>query len=220
MESINTPVTRPFSNLIVILFAFAVLFGCRTTDVDRSERTTSSMQNVTDDIDIMLDRIDSVETSLDAMMEARSGEDVRELYRVYASHVSDMESQGERLISQSERMNEYGEEYFSEWEQESGTYTNPEIRRLSRERRRELSDAFNEVIRENNEVQDELDRFMADHREIRDFLSRDLSERGLESISSLLPDVSENGRSLKSSLNRVQYAIEVAQNEMRRPGAN
>ncbi|MEX0648873.1 MAG: DUF2959 family protein [Balneolaceae bacterium] len=209
----------PFVICITIIgLIFIGFYGCQTSNVDRAERTTTSMQTLNEDLNTMIDHIDQVEASLNNLTNPQQ-ENIRQVYEEYSSRVEEMESHGERLITHADEMNEQGDEYFSEWEQQDGSYTNPQIQRLSQERRRELRSTYSEIIEANNEVRQDLRRYISDTEEIQDFLSHDLSTRGIESISSLIPEVIDDGEQLKASINRVQYSIDVALSEMERPGS-
>lgn len=203
---------------IALCIVLTGLYGCRTADVDRGQRTTTSMENVNEDIEIMISHIDEVEASLNNLI--NQPQDVKEAYQQYSSDVDEMEKHGERLITHADEMNERGDEYFSEWEEEAGSYSNPDIQRLSRERRRELRDLYAEVIDASTDVREDLRNYISDTKEIRNFLSNDLSSRGLESVSSLVPDVIRDGERLKSSIEDVRYSIDNALSEMERPGGN
>lgn len=200
---------------VIVTIAIAGMFGCKSSDLDRGESTRASMQHVDEDMNEVVSYIDEIEASLKALTDSvQTREDIEEVFSEYSETVEELDDHANHLSGESEDMNEQGDEYFSEWEQQDGSYTNSEIQELSRERRRELRDTYNEVIEANRDVANDLERYVADNKEIQNFLSNDLSAGGVGSISEMTPEVIENGESIKAAVNRVQYSIDQALSEM------
>lgn len=208
---------KTFTNYIAIIVTITIagMFGCKSSELDRAESTRTSMQHVDEDMDEVVNYINQIEASFTALTDSvQTREEIEEVFSEYSETVAELEEHANHLSEESEDMNEQGDEYFSEWEQQDGSYTNPDIQRLSRDRRRELRDTYNEVIEANRDVANELERYVADNREIQNFLSNDLSSGGVASISEMIPEVVENGENIKAEINRVQYSIDQALSEM------
>ena len=75
-----------------------------------------------------------------------------------------------------------------------------------------------QINRNSEGVKEAFKVYVSDVTEIEEYLSNDLTTRGIESIESLSNQTVRNGAQLKRELNSLQSAIEGARAEMRQSG--
>jgi hypothetical protein len=186
--------------------------------MQRADRATASMETVNADIDISRAHISAVQSSLDQLVQRGQG-DVLSSFKAYSNDVEKLIQHGDRWTKNAEDMNKRGREYFAEWAKQDDAYVNPLIQRASEQRRAELGAVYDEIIAASQGVKEAMHTYISDHREAQTFLSNDLTTKGINAISPLIPKISQDGRNLSAALLRVQSAITRAENQMAHAGA-
>jgi hypothetical protein len=208
------------TSLFVLLLLGAVtgLAGCATTGIERSAKATSTMRAVEADFRQVPVQVDATSAALNELI--RPGQvDVKRAYDNYAEKVSAMQKLGNKLDAHSAEMKARGRDYFEEWEKQGGSYSNPQIRELSEQRRADLSQAYSHVSEASIGARASLDAYLADLKEIQSYLSNDLTPKGLQAISPVARTAMQDGDKLKDSVQPVLAAIDAAKSEMARGGA-
>lgn len=186
--------------------------------MQRSERATTTMDTVNSDIRLSLDHMSAVESSLSALTR-RGQSDVEAAFKVYSNNVEKLEKHGTQWMENADDMNKRGRQYFAEWAKQDGDYANPRIQSVSEQRRADLGMVYDEIIVASLGVNDAMLAYMSDHQQMQSFLSNDLTTKGIEAISPLVPQIREDGRDLTVALKRVRSAIDGANAEMVHAGA-
>jgi hypothetical protein len=198
--------------------ALAMLGGCASTGMERSAKASSTMRAVEADYRQVPVQVDATASALRELI--RPGQsDVKKAYRNYADHVDAMQNLGERLDKHSAQMKARGRDYFEEWEKQGDSYANPQIRALSEQRRTDLSQAYTRVTEASTGARSSLDTYLADLKEIRSYLSNDLTPKGLASITPVTQTAMQDGEKLKDRLQPVLSAIDAVKSEMAPGGA-
>lgn len=206
---------------LVLLIGALSLFanGCSTvrstvkpTGVDRAEKTTDSMHAVDADMRQASIQIDTVKASLDDLVKrgqapGAQADDVKATYATFSKNVDEMDKVGKKLSKDIDKMSSSGNAYFEQWAKEGGTYTDPDIQRLSEERRTKLSAAFRDMQSSTGSVRANLNAYMSDLHQIQKYLSNDLTPQGIAAISSTAKAVEQDGSKLKQSFNPVENSI-------------
>jgi hypothetical protein len=202
--------------LLTVGFA---LTGCATTGVDRAAKTTNTMQTVQKDYNQVSSQVDATNASLREIISPNQT-DMKRALSNYNADVAKMEKLGDRLDKDSADMRSQGQDYFAEWEKQGSTYTNPEIRQLSEERRLQLREVFAQIPKAGTDVNTSLHSYLVTIKEIRDYLSNDLTPSGVQGITPVAQRAMREGEDLKTSVQPVLAAIEHARTAMAQGGAN
>lgn len=206
--------------LSVIALLGVLLTHCAsTTGMERADRTTSSMQTVEERMDATLDNIDALETTLSEL----TREDRRDLQAAFEQHINnldELEKNSRELIEDFRSMESNAQNYFTEWEQESGSYENPRLRDVSEERRRQIQERYEAIDLDSSELENRLQAFISENNEIRTFLSNDLTPEGVQAVEPLVEEVREEGERLKREISEVQASINEVKTEMDRSRGN
>jgi len=196
-----------------LLGTASLVGGCATTGMDRSESTSSSIQDVDSEMRKMVVQIDLTSASLESLVKSdQSG--LKKAFDAYSDNVSKLEKEGNRAIKRLDEMKLNSREYFAEWEKQGIAYKNPEIRELSEERRLKLAEIYARIPAANAGVKVSYLAAMADLKEIRTYLSNDLTPKGIEAITPVATKTIQDLESLKVSLYPVISALDEIKPEL------
>lgn len=196
-----------------LLFSTAFLGGCATTGMDRSVRTTNSIQEVDSEIRKMVVQIDATGSSLDTLVMAQKP-DLKKSFDSYSDHVVKLEHEGNRTLKRIDEMKANSKEYFAEWEKQGDSFTNPEIRALSEERRTRLATIYAQVPAAGSGIKGAYLAYLTGLKEIQKFLSTDLTPSGVETIDPVAKKTVQDRETLKDSLRPVVTALDAIKAEL------
>jgi hypothetical protein len=200
--------------LAILMAAMAItLAACVTSNLSRAVKTTNSIQDVDREIRAIVIQIETVAASLEALM-VPGQPDLRRLYERFAGEIIRLEAQGNLVIAREAEMNASSLAYFAEWERQGTTYTNPRIQALSEERRIKLSQIFDNVARANTGIRDHYFVYLADLKEIRLYLSNDLTPDGIKAIETIARQTLQHLAALRASLQPVIEALDAIRLEL------
>jgi ribonuclease HI len=191
--------------------------SCSTTGMKRSERTTTTMETMDNDIKIVIAQLDITGASLEALMRPNQ-QDVKKTYDVFEENVSKMESKEKDFIKHADEMKKRGKEYFAEWEKDKNQYENAEIQQLSEQRRDELGAVYGRIAESSVGVKEAYKVYLSDIKELQRYLSNDLTSKGVEALAPVSKRIVVDGDNLKYSLTNLQRAIDRAREEMSQSG--
>lgn len=193
--------------------------GCATTGVERATKTTNTMQTVESEYRQVGLQVDATNASLQELVSPNQT-DIKKAFEKYQTNVTRMEKLGKKLDKDSADMRAQGQKYFAEWENQDTGYTNPQIRQLSDERRLELREVFAQIPEASVGVKGALHAYIANVGEIRNYLSNDLTPKGVDAITPVARKAVQDGEDLKASVQPVLAAIDRARSAMAQGGAS
>ncbi|MBU4179957.1 MAG: hypothetical protein KJ625_08480 [Actinobacteria bacterium] len=206
--------------LVAPLLGFLLLLpGCATTGSGRAEKTTAKMEVVDSEIRQAVVQIDATGLSLEKLITPGLS-DTKGAFETYSGNVVKMERLGEKLIKHTDEMSVRGKDYFAEWEKQGNTYTNPQIRELSEQRRSDLNTVYRKISESSIGVKGWFIAYMRDIKEIQSFLSTDLTDKGIASITPVARKAINDGTVLRNAVLPVLSALDGAKREMAQGGAN
>jgi hypothetical protein len=201
-----------FFNLLLLCTA-VFLSGCATTGVDRSVKTSNSIQEVDNELRKMIIQIDITAESLKTLV-VSGNPDLKKSFDSYSDNLAKLDKEGKRVNKRAEELKSHSKEYFAEWEKEGDTFTNPEIRKLSEDRRNNLAETYARVPAASAGVKETYYAYLTDLKEIQRFLSIDLTPKGVEGITPLAQKSIQNLDALKTSLQPVLAALDEIKAEL------
>jgi hypothetical protein len=190
-----------------LLCSTAIFGGCATTGMDRSVKTSNSIQEVDTEIRKLVVQIDATGSSLDTLVVAQKP-DLKKSFDSYSNHLAKLEQEGKRTLKRIDEMKANSKEYFAEWEKQGDTFTNPEIRALSEERRVRLATIYAKVPAAGSGIKGAYLAYLTDLKEIQKFLSTDLTPQGVEAIDPVAKKTLQDRELLKDSLRPVVTALD------------
>ena len=198
---------------MLLLSAAAFLGGCATTGMDRSVKTSNSIQEVDNEIRKMIVQIDVTAASLDSLVFA-GNPDLKKSFDSYSDNVAKLDKEGKRVLKRIEEMKSRSKEYFAEWEKQGDTFTNPEIRELSAERRNNLAEIYDRVPAAGAGIKGTYNAYLTSLKEIQKYLSTDLTPKGIEAITPVANKSVQDLDALKISLQPVLTALDEIKAEL------
>ncbi len=208
-----------FRNYSLALFATLLfgtapfLGGCATTGMDRSVKTSNSIQEVDSEIRKMIVQLDTTAASLDSLV--RPGQpELKKTFDLYSDNLDKLDSEGNKVLKRVDEMKLQSKEYFGEWEKQGDAYTNPKIRELSEERRAKLSEIYAQVPAAGIGIKGSYQDYLTDLKEIRKFLSNDLTTNGVEAIAPVAAKSVQDLDVLKKSLDPLLAALDAIKTEL------
>lgn len=203
--------------LATIAVAAISISGCASTGLQRSEKASTSMQAVDNDIKLIVVQLDATGASLDEL--TRPGQsDVKKAFDLYSDNISKLVEMEKDFPKHADEMRARGKDYFAEWQTEGKKYKNPRIQRLSEQRRMELGAIYDQIPLKSIGVKEAFRSYVSDATEIQTYLSNDLTTRGVKTIAPLARQVANEGDDLKYAIQNLQTAIERASAEMSQSG--
>jgi len=191
----------------------AFLNGCATTGMDRSVKTSNSIQEVDSEIRKMIVQIDATSTSLDNLVRPNQP-DLKKSFDSYSDNVAELDSRGKRVLKRIDEMKSQSKEYFAEWEKQGDAYTNPRIRELSAERRNKLAEIYAQVPEAGAGIKGSYNAYLTNLKEIQRYLSNDLTPKGIEAITPVANKTVQDLDALKASLKPVISALDDIHKEL------
>jgi hypothetical protein len=198
---------------LFLLGTAAFLGGCATTGVDRSVKASNSIQDEDKEIRKLVVQIDLTGSSLDSLMVA-GAPNLKKPFDSYSQNLAKLDSEGKRTIKRMDEMKARSKDYFTEWEKQGDTYTNPEIRALSDERRSNLAAIYARIPEAGMGIKGAYHAYLTDLKEIQLYLSNDLTPKGLDAIAPVASKTIQDREALKTSFVPLLGALDAANAEM------
>ncbi len=214
MKRTNQSVVFVFTMLIVV---FLIIAGCNSTGMQRSDKATTTMQTMDDDIKLVIVQLEATGASLAEL--TKSGQsDVKKAFELYSDNVSKIEKLEKDFAKHAEEMKVRGADYFDEWQKEGDRYENPKIQALSEQRRAELGEIYGRIAENSVGMDEAFKAYVSDVKEIQMYLSNDLTAKGVESIAPISRKAVVEGNRLKYEIKKLQTSVEKARMEMDQSG--
>jgi hypothetical protein len=204
-------------HVTLIIAAIIGLASCNSTGTDRSKQASATMETVENDIKSVGVQLDVTGASLDELMKQGQPE-VKKAFDAFTDNLSKLESMQKKVARHADEMKERGKEYFEEWQKEGDKYKNQQIQELSEQRRADLGAIYSRIAENSIGVRDAFKAYLSDAKEIQNYLSNDLTSKGIEAIAPTSKRVVSNGENLRLATKNVQTAIERARAEMAQSG--
>jgi hypothetical protein len=175
------------------------------------------MKAVEQDYIDALAQVDVTDGSLQSLID-QGQPDEQKAYDKYSPNVSRMEDLGHRLFERADRMNAEQKNYFEEWRMQGNSYTDERIQALSEQRRADLSESFAQISQASVGVKGSLKAYISDIRQIKTYLSTDLTPKGVDAITPTIQQAITDGAQLKEAVKPVLLAIGNAREELAQGG--
>lgn len=201
----------------ITLGAVFLQVGCASTGNQRSANTNNTMKAVEQDYIDALAQVDITDGSLQSLIDQGQPNE-KKAFDKYSDNVNRMENMGKRLFERADQMSAQQRNYFDEWRMQGNTYTDDRIQALSEQRRADLSEYFANISVASVGVRGSLKSYMSDIRQIRTYLSNDLTPKGVGELTPTVQKAIADGSSLKDAVSPVLAAIGSARNELSQGG--
>ncbi len=186
--------------------SLASLTACKSSGVERSEATQTTITSFRADLDSYNKNLDATLGSLDELV--KSGKtDPKSAFAKFSGNLGLLFKSADSAKSNAEAMKSRGDAYFGEWEKSAAAITNEDIRKIADQRRAELQKEYKELVTQMQNVAADAKPLREQLQSLHDYYSQDLTEKGIDLSKPLVGNV-------KSAASKVQKGIKSVQEEV------
>jgi hypothetical protein len=185
---------------VATVAAALLLAGCGTTaGYKQAEKTGASIAEMRTEIVSSQKAIDQTMLALEQVA-ATANANPRKAFEQYAKSLDNLKSAADKARKRGEEMKARGQAYFKQWEQELAEVKNPAIRQLAEQRRAKLQAAFDSIQQYAEPLKEKFDPWLSDLKDLRSYLSNDLTIGGVDAAKSLFAKTQTEGVEVQKSM--------------------
>lgn len=194
--------------VLVPLASGLALSGCATSKgYTRATETTARVDDLHAELDLLKIQIDTTAGALKGLVDGQD-QDLRPLFTGFVKQVDKLEAGTERVEASADRMRAQGETYYTAWELELESISDPGLRKESEERRDQARERFRALVSTVKEARAAFEPYLTDLRDIQVFLNNDLNPSGVTAISDDAEKATERGEGLRVHIDEVIAELE------------
>src|SRR5688572_1973910 len=211
----------PFSGGIMSLFRFsvAILFlaaiaGCSTSGSARAERRAESMKEYRAGLEKGSQQIDTTVKALDDLVAAAAA-DPRPAFKNFQAQLAILDDDATDAGARSEALRARTAEYLDKWEEEAlSGVKNPQLAKISEERRAEIRKKFEGMREEAQTTRDLYRQFSRNLHEIEQTLQNDLNASGIDAVKPVIREAKVQGKKAQAGIASVLTELKKVQDAM------
>jgi len=124
----------------------------------------------------------------------------RQAFQQFSKSLANLDSTAAKAKSRAAEMKAAGQTYFANWEKELANLKNPEIRNLAMQQRAKLQASFDSIKTVAAPLQAQFDPWLSDLKDLRQYLSNDLSVSGVDAAKPLFTKTQNEGLEVQKSM--------------------
>jgi DNA primase large subunit len=179
------------------LGALAVLAACAATGTQRVAATRERMDAMTRNLDMLKIRVDNDASSLSDLVN-KTQPDPKAQFAKYSSDSRALRSAVGETESRYTNVRASADKLFAEWSMRADTIHDADVKKVSEQRRNELSKAIDGFVAAAQPALEQLKSYVETSRDIEAYLSNDLTPSGIRALS----DKSKAQTSAAAAINR------------------
>jgi len=201
---------------LVLPLVALVSAACATTGFQRSSNIADTMAKQTQIAQEAKPQVDAMLASLEEL--TRSQGDMRPAFQKFSDTLDDTEKVAARTRKTGQTIREKEADYFAEWQKESAQITNPQIKAATEARQTEVKTKLASLSQTGKAAGDLYDPFISDMKDIRTYLSNDLTTSGVKRIEPTIEKARRDGAALQKALDDFNRASTDVQASLRPTG--
>jgi chromosome segregation ATPase len=194
------------------LVALAVA-ACATRGFDRTTHIAESMAKQTAGMQAAKPQVDAMLASLDSLVRAEG--DMRPAFKRFSDTLDDTEKAAARARKSAQSIREQEAEHMAAWQQEAAAITNPEVKAATQARQAEVKRTLDELSTSGKAAGDLYDPFISDMKDIRTYLSNDLTQAGVKRLEPTIQKARQSGAQLQKALDNFSQVSQRVQTALR-----
>jgi chromosome segregation ATPase len=198
--------------LVVLLAA-----GCATTGFERSTNIAETMAKQVEGMQQAKPQVDAMLASLDGLTRAQG--DMRPAFKHFSETLDDTEKTAARARKSEQMIREREAEYFAEWQRQAAEITNPQIKAATQARQAEVKGTLASLSQTGKAVGDAYNPFISNMKDIRTYLSNDLTPGGVKRLEPTIEKARRDGAALQKALEDFNRASQRVQTTLRPTGS-
>jgi uncharacterized protein YhaN len=184
-----------------------VSLGCSTTGQQKASSAATSLEATRTEIANVSNALDKAVASLTDLAE-KPQSDLTPQYNTFRTSVQELEAQAKKVGASAQAMRDRGQEYFSAWEKEGGDINNPELRKISADRRAALSSHYKNVTEGYQKAKAAFLPLFTQLNDVQRILGLDLTDNGLKMASSSASEAQKSAVIVKKELSGVSAELD------------
>jgi hypothetical protein len=183
--------------------------ACATSAPDRAARAASSLDVMHQNSAKARGQIDTVLASLDALLDAPADR-LRETYDRYDRDVKQMNEYADAIRENDRDLRKNGNSYLAQWQRDASDVSDPELRAIAEQRRREIAEATQTMRATLTSTAGSFEAFLRDINDIRKVIGNDLTPTGQASVkqTAVAQSAQSEGARVKSAIYESEQAID------------
>lgn len=208
----NTRVTllAPCLFIVGVLIGFT---GCATTPYNEGSSTVSALNSAAGQTAVLSTKITDALGALNSMSFASQG-DLRDPYGKFTDAVKNLQTAYKDLGAKMAAVQSRATAYLNHWNKQSSLITSENLRSISLEQQNDVSTNLAAVTVDYKAVKHSFMPFMSHLKNIKTFLSTDLTPDGLNAIKGHIARTQAEANPLRNSLQQLQSHLSALANTM------
>jgi len=136
------------------------------------------------------------------------GVELRPQFEKYKAELAKMEDKARTARERAVSMKEKGQAFFADWEQQTKTIQNEDIRKEAEKRLAKRRKSYGKILSAMEEAKEQLVPFMSDLNDVRKLLESELSTSTVASTKSLIRQANWHGEDVRDSLTDVEKELD------------
>jgi hypothetical protein len=183
-----------------ILATAAMFSGCATNSgYKQADKTGAGIAEFREEIVTGKQSIDATMKSLGEIA-ATANSDPRKAFEQYSKNVANLESTAQKVQKRGQSMQEKGQAYFKQWEEELASVSNPEIRGLAEQRKAKLQATFESIRKYTEPLKAQFQPWMSNLKDLEKYLGNDLTIAGVDAAKDLFTKTTTEGLEVQKSM--------------------
>ena len=190
--------------LVLVVIAFTAYFvGCTTkAGFKQGAKTAARMDDAQTELLAAESQTEATTTALNEFGK-QEGIDLPTQFKEFGKAIDSMESQFGRARKSVTKVNEQGNKFFLEWDNEIALITNEDIRQRMETRKTNLLGSFSRIDASMQQAEAAYGTFMSDLRDVERFLSIDLTPGGIAAVSDTIQKTNADSATLQKQIEAV-----------------
>jgi len=189
--------------LLAAVVVATLVSGCASSKgYKQADKTGEGIANFHKEVVNLKKAVDGSMVSLTQITETAAA-DPRKAFEAFAKSVDKVEEARARVSKRAADVKAAGGQYFKQWESQLAAVNNPEIRKLAEERKAKLNQIFGGLSPKLEKAKGDFDPFLADLKDLRTFLSQDLTVAGVDAARPIITKTRQHGVTLQGSLDEL-----------------
>lgn len=194
-------------SFMVLLSALSMGSACQSAGHQKAESTAMHMEDLSAAVTSMKQKASSCAATLATVVE-KGAVDPKPPFEQYKKDVAAVVDGLANAESHLKSMKAEGQTYFAEWEKQSATIQDADLRKSADERRARLSKAVEAVSTAMDAARAEIKPFVATIQDVQTYLSNDLTPDGIKSVGGKSKQLGKDAKSIGDKLDDVVEALE------------
>ena len=197
----------------VLLGSLPLLGACQSSGGhDEVEATSKRMTELRANIEKAKMEVTATAEALAQVVE-KADEDPKPHYDKFTAHAKAVEASYKDAESRLAKARSSADTLFTTWTERNSTITDPDLKERSEERRNDLKETLDEVIKATDAAMAETKSFVSTSNDLKTYLSGDLTPAGIKSIKDKSKSLSKAASSVGEKLDDAMEAAQKASTE-------